>query len=46
MTINMLIFTIIIKQTKISREEAFHQEEIKRWHDANMNRIVQLQNVI
>ncbi|PLT30915.1 YrzI family small protein [Peribacillus deserti] len=46
MTINMLFFTIIIKHVKTSREEAFHQEQIRQWHDQNRDRIAKLQNIM
>ncbi|MBM7691852.1 uncharacterized protein (TIGR02413 family) [Peribacillus deserti] len=42
MTIHMLFFTIIIKQKAISRKEAFHQEQIQKWHDRNLDRTLQV----
>ncbi|PLT30914.1 YrzI family small protein [Peribacillus deserti] len=46
MTINMLFFTISIRQIKLSRQESFHQEKIQKWHDRNRDRMLDIHNVM
>ncbi|MBM7691849.1 uncharacterized protein (TIGR02413 family) [Peribacillus deserti] len=46
MTIHMLFFTIIIKKKGLSRQEALHQESIKEWHEKNIDKSLQIGNIM
>ncbi|WP_163101858.1 YrzI family small protein, partial [Peribacillus alkalitolerans] len=41
MTLNLLFFTITIKASKTSLEEAIHQENIKKIHENNFNKALE-----
>ncbi|WP_409289412.1 YrzI family small protein [Peribacillus sp. SCS-37] len=46
MTISMLFFTISIKPVKKTRREAFHEEQIKKWHDENVDKMLQIHTIM
>ncbi|PLT30916.1 YrzI family small protein [Peribacillus deserti] len=46
MTIHMLFFTISIKKKSLTREEAFHQESIREWHDKKIDRVMTIGNIM
>ncbi|WP_409297548.1 YrzI family protein [Peribacillus sp. SCS-26] len=46
MGIPMLFFTIFIKPLKKTRQAAFHEEQIKSWHEEKADKMLQIINVM
>ncbi|WP_019242680.1 MULTISPECIES: YrzI family small protein [Bacillus] len=41
MTINLLFFTVTLKLNKMTKEEAVHQEKVKKIYEENASKICQ-----
>ncbi|WP_108669510.1 YrzI family small protein [Peribacillus acanthi] len=46
MTLNLILFTVTINTKNTTLEEAIHQENIKKIHDNNFNKVLEFRQMI